>query len=262
MIILGGLPVFVESSSPELTDLLINIRTKRILPSLLNAEQRKLIQSRKMKSQLENEPVYATIGEEEVRLTHFDPTTEVPKAAAFLDVLEMTNERQDWRNLPPLLEGLYQTNMKMRPKWLHMLVNKAFTDGMLPVVIQCLQQVKTNGMTLRDEVLREKVMTFIRLNARNQEWSEEATLKSLKQAQQVLELMDEPEHCGNSTVGPEDPRADPSLIGIPLELAAVRAKNHLGGSDKDGVVAMYLARLLPALQQQTTSIVRDPFPYS
>jgi hypothetical protein len=216
-----------------------------------------LIQSQKSKSQLEYEPVYATLGDEDLRLEHLDVTKDVPRSTSFLRVLDLSTEPQDWRNIPGLLEGFHTaTKGNMKQGWLDKMIRKANENGMLSVVIQCLWQVERNGFTLGIPIVRERILLEIRHNAIKEDWAEEATLKSLKQAQIVLELMEKSGHCGSRIVTDNDPRAEPYVLGVPLELAAARAKNHLGGKDEDGLVALYAKRLVAALGQQKLELVR------
>jgi hypothetical protein len=246
--------VFQESSSPELTELLSTIRSKRILPTLLNAAQRKLIQSSKAKAHLTNEPVYALIGDEEVRLEHINVTKDVPSEKSFLRVLDLTTEPQDWRNMPALIEGLHNVK-KLAPRYQKRFILAAAEAGMVSVLLQCLQQAANNGFSLNLPVVRLNMFHIIRDIARNSDWEEEATQKCLKQIQQVLDFMDDPAHCGEKTIMPDDPRTQPYVIAIPLEIAAMRVTNHLGGVDEGGLVAMYTSRLLAALDQPINHLV-------
>jgi hypothetical protein len=254
----GGLPNFQESSSSELTELLSQIRQKRIFPFLLNTAQQKLIRSRKMISQLENEPVYATIGGEEIRLEHIELTTDVPPQTAFLRVLDLTQTPQDWNNILPLLEGWHHSK-PLPGNYQQRLIVAATEAGRISILLQCLQQAETNGFSLASPVVRLNMFHAIRKTARDAEWAEEPTHKCLKHAQQVVDLMEEPAHCGGKRVTSNDPRAQPYVIGIPLEIAATRVKNHLGGVDEDGLVSTYTTRLLAALEQPGNDLVRLHF---
>ena len=250
-----GLPVFQSSSSTELTELLHRLRTKRFLPALLNDQQRKLIRSKGKKSQLENEPVYATVGDEELRLEHLNVSTDIPSAKSFHRVLELSTQSQDWKNIPGVLQGLKVSRGSPPSRGYIDMILKANEAGQMATMIQCLRQVEKNGFSLSEPILRRLILCEIRRNAKDADWSQEATHKSLKQVQQVVELMDHPGHCGRNAASANDPRAEPYVIGIPLELAAVRAKNHLGGVDEGGLVSMYTKRLLAAFEQQETELV-------
>jgi hypothetical protein len=65
----------------------------------------------------------------------------------------------------------------------------------------------------------------------------------------VVALLDNPAHTGGQLPQESDPRTRANVIGILLELAAVRANKHLGGQDIDGKVAQVSERLLLVLGQ-------------
>jgi hypothetical protein len=210
-----------------------------------------------MKSQLENEPVFATIGDEEVRLEHIDITTDIPPQKTFLRVLDLTKESQDWKNLPPLLEGLARVK-GLPAQYQQRFITAAAEADMISVVLNCLRQAEYNGFSLKTPVVRLSMFHAIRKSAREADWEEEATQKCLKQVQQVLDMMEDPAHCGQRVVTPDDPRAQPYVIAIPLEIAAMRAKSHLNGVDEGDLVAAYTTRLLSALEQPGNDLVRLP----
>jgi hypothetical protein len=210
-----------------------------------------------MISQLENEPVYATIGDEEIRLEHIELTTDVPPQATFLRVLDLTQTPQDWNNILPLLEGLHHSK-PLPGNYQQRFIFAATEAGRISLLLQCLKQAESNGFSLASPVVRLNMFHAIRKTAKDAEWAEEPTQKCLKQAQQVVDLMEEPAHCGGKRVTLNDPRSQPYIIATPLEIAAVRVKNHLGGVDENGLVAKYTTRLLAALEQPGNDLVRAP----
>jgi hypothetical protein len=226
------------------------------VPSYLNKNQLKLVRQTKNKSQLENDPVYATFGDEEIRLEHLDVTKDQPPKKAFLEFLSLAKEPKDWQNLPALLEGWHHARPNMPADWYSKMVTMANRAGMLPIIIQCLWQVESNGFTMSAPMTRSTIFQSIRINAKESGWEKNVTEKSLKQAQTVLELMEKPAHCGSRIVSDSDPRAEPVAIGLPLELTARRAKTQFKGKDEDGLVATYANRLITALGQQKTELVR------
>lgn len=252
----AAIPKFKPTSSPELDSLLDTIRSKLFVPSYLNKQQLRLVQSTKSKAQLENDPVYATFGEEEIRLTHLDITKDVPNKRIFFEFLDMAKEAKDWANLPALLEGWHHARPNKLSKQLSETVKRANDAGMMPLIIQCLWRVEKNGFTLSEPNLRYTLLNTIRWNAKNSDWDKIVVERSLKQVETVIELMEKPEHCGSRTVSNSDPRAEPMVIGLPLELAARRAKSQFEGKDQDRSVATYFHRLITALDQQNWELVR------
>lgn len=236
--------------------LLASIRSKVFVPSYLNKSQLKLVRSTKAQTQLENDPVFATFGDEEIRLTHIDVTKDLPKKKALYQFKDLAKESKDWANLPALLEGWHHARPNLPRHMLVKIVREANRAGQMSIIIQCLWQVEKNGFSLADHNLRFAIIHGIRINAMGSGWGN-ITNTSFKQLQTVLELMEKPGHCGSRTVSESDPRAEAFSIGVALELAARRAQNEFGGKDDDGLVATYFNRLISALGQQKSELVRN-----
>lgn len=93
------LPQFAPSSTPDLAAHLALIRSQILVPGYINETQRKLIRKKKYATQLANDPVYASIGEEEVRLKHVDVLKDIPNQAwAFRRALDLLVEAEQQRN--------------------------------------------------------------------------------------------------------------------------------------------------------------------
>jgi len=170
-------------------------------------------------------------------------------------VFKLTKDHKDWLNWLALLQGLHESRAKYLPKWKVEFVRKACGAGELWVVIQSLNQVERNGMSMSIPGVRHAVFLGLRTFANNMGWDEEAVQTSLKYAQQAADLMEHPEHCGRRVVALHDPRADPVVIGVLLELAA-RAAHHREGDNSPQVLAEnYVQKLMAALEQQETDLV-------
>ncbi|QDS69100.1 hypothetical protein FKW77_010209 [Venturia effusa] len=249
----AAIPTFTPTSSPELDALLDSIRAKVFVPSYLNKKQLQLVRSTKAKAQLENDPVYATFGDEEIRLTHLDVTKDQPRSKVLFEFKDLAKESRDWANLPALLEGWHHARPNTSMDLLSRLVREASKAGQLQMIIQCLWQVEKNGLSLANDELRFDIIDSIRSHATKSGLGT-PTKSALRQIQTVLELMEKPEHCGSRTISDSDPRAEPHVIGVALELAALRANHEFGGKDEDGVVATYFNRLISALGQQKSEV--------
>jgi hypothetical protein len=257
----GALPVFQPTASPELDTLLTTIRSKYFLPQYLNDAQRKLIRSNKLRSQLENDPIYATLGDEEIRLEHIDVTREMPPRSSFLEVIRLLGtEKKDWQNLPGLLEGYHRSKVRLDNKWLAVAIEKAREAGALSVVMQCLQQVESNGFSLGIPEVREGVLLGLRREAKEAGWDVEGT-KSLKRVEAVLRHMEHKAHCGSRRVTETDPRAEPFVIAVPLELAAQEVLKN-GNVELMSKVEIYSTRLITAIAQQKSEWVCSHSPFT
>ena len=186
---------------------------------------------------------------------------DVPNSAKSIrKVFKLTKDHNDWRNWLALLQGLHESRAKYRPEWKAEFVRKACAAGELWVVIQALNQVKRNGVSMGIAEVRYAVFVGIRNCANNMGWGEEAIQTSLKHAQQAADLMEHPDHCGSRAVTTHDPRAEPVVIGVLLELAARAAQYRADDSSLQVLAESYAQKLLAALEQQATDLVRFQSP--
>ena len=217
------------------------------LPSHLGEQQRKLIYKKKYESELSTEPVIATIAEEDFKLQHIDSRTDIPNARKSLSrAMILMKDKQDWANLPNLLEGLKTSGANvMSTRMTATILNKMMANGRQETILECLRRVKDTGFQLDDPEFVTRVMLAMQKRGLDTDWHEHETAKGLRWAEMVVELMESPKHAGSRILaGENDPRLQPEVIGILLELAAVRAVKHLESRDVDGKVAEYGARLL------------------
>ncbi|KAK5167309.1 hypothetical protein LTR04_007288 [Oleoguttula sp. CCFEE 6159] len=261
----SGLPTFYETSSPELDSLLSTVRNKIFLFDHLNQAQLKLVRQDSLKERLAAEPVYARIGDEDVRLEHINVTKDIPRSTTIRhEMLNLLKEPKDWDNVPAFLEG-FSSSKSAAPlgfDFLDKLVRRASEAGQQHIILQCLQMVEKTGMSLRKLPLVESVMWSARKKAQEGNWDNASTEKALKYAEQVAALMETEAHGTGRLLQKADPRKAPSVIGFLLELAAVRAYKHTGGKDVDGKVKKYAERLLAALPAPSeTSEAREEMPF-
>lgn len=246
----GGLPVFQESSSEELSKVLYTLNAKILLPHHLNPEQKRLIFKDKNIAKLEADPIYAQIGTVEMPLEHIQRTRDIPrKWLIFKQAVELSTDQKDWENVVKMLEGFHSANIKMKEQHLLKFIRRANEAGMQHVVLNALQRVHRTGLSLKSPAILQEVLAGIHHKASVSGWENESTKKALSLAEQVVELMENPEHLGEAIAKSGDLRASPLVIAVPLELAAVRAAKHTQGEDKDGKVAKYAQRIMAAFKQ-------------
>jgi hypothetical protein len=160
--------------------------------------------------------------------------------------MKLMKDKKDWANLPNLLEGLKVAGMNTSlEKIKSAVVNNCLTAGRQEVLLECLRRVEDTGMHLKEPRFVVRVMLAMQRRAFNTDFHEHETAKALKWAEMVVTLMEDPKHGGSRILaGANDPRLQPEVIGIMLELAAVRAVKNLESRDVDGKVAKYGARLV------------------
>jgi hypothetical protein len=249
-------PDISPTSSPQLNAILTNIRQNIILPNIINQRQRKLIRDKSKKEYLENEDVRVNVSGKDIRLEYFNALENSPnRRRTFNEALELSVETQDWQNWPGLLAGIHSAKIKLDPAWQAKFVRKALEAGQLGLVLRCLQDVKNTGLSLRDREIRQLVMSNIRLVALQSGWEEETTRQCLRRAQDVNVMMEKVEHCGGVPMSRTDPRAEPFMISVPLELASRLAVKNQQGEENDDMVLKYALRLVAAFEQQQTDLV-------
>ncbi|KAI9789506.1 MAG: hypothetical protein M1835_001628 [Candelina submexicana] len=241
----GGLPSFTETSSSELNNLLSTFRNTVFLPSHLVQRQKDTIYKLKYKPMLESEAFDTEIGDEKIQLQHINPLTDKPNISkSLVRILDLMGESNDWSNLPAFLEGLRTAKARLSSAQLEKIARKANQAARQDVVMDCIRRVGKTNFVLKDQNVVREVVLGAHLRAQQGNWEELSTRKALAQAEQTVELLEDPAHSGGHKVREEDPRAQPDIIGIVLDLAAIRASRHLFGKDEDGKVLMYAERLM------------------
>jgi hypothetical protein len=246
LIEIGAVPTFTETSSPELDSLLSVLRSKLMLPAHLSKQQTDLIHKPKHKRLLSAEPVTAQIAGEEFQLEHIDIAKDVPAARRALnEAINLMKEKRDWDNLPSILEGFKNAKARLLPYDWNKMVRKAGLAGRSDVILECVRRVSATGFRLKHGDLVSELMWQLQIKAVESDWSQKQTGKALSWAERITVLLEDPRHSGGRVVDPkDDPRAWPEVIGILLQLAAVRAARYLGCKDEDGKVTLYAERLL------------------
>ena len=134
------------------------------------------------------------------------------------------------------------------------IVRLATDMGKFGVVLACVNSAHNTGLTLKDPEVLEQVIWSLRQVAQNGEWSEEATAKAIKDANDVASQLESDAHGSGKHVGKEDPRRSPYVLGIFLELAAVYASRFKGGEDVDGKVRAFADRLLSNISEDKKAV--------
>ncbi|KZM19114.1 uncharacterized protein EKO05_0010193 [Ascochyta rabiei] len=246
----GGLPVYLEPSSTELSSLLANINSKVLLPGHLSREQKKLVYQQKSRPKLETEPVEVTIGDVTLPLEHIDRNLLPSRWQSLKDVVRQSETTADWENVVRVLEGLHSAGFAIKPQWQDLVVRKLNENGHHALVLKALQRVKATGLHLSNYSVTKRALKGAHDRAANAGWAKAETAKALRYARQIVELMEEEEHHAVSSRGKmaveNDWRSKPYVIAAPTELAAVAAQRH--GGDVE-IVKTLANRLVSALKQ-------------
>jgi hypothetical protein len=167
--------------------------------------------------------------------------------------------KEDWENVVRMLEGMENAGIKVKQNRQEMVVRQLNLHGMQHLVLKALQRPKATGVRLSSWGVLVQVLRSVHDKAALADWEKDETIKALRLAKQVVELMDDEEHCGGQPRGEMksegDFRAKPVVVALPTELAAVLAEKHAG--DKEEVKKM-ANRLVNALKQDDYIVRTTP----
>lgn len=246
----GALPNFLPPSSPELSALLSTFNSKVLLPNHLTKEQQKLVYSQESRPKIEAEPVEITLGDVTLPLEHLDRNRLPNRWQTFREVVQNSETKEDWENVVRCLEGFVEAGIEVKTKWQEMVVRKLNEAGMHHLVLKMLQRPKLSGVRLSNRGVVTEVMTGVHNRAAMADWEQEETMKALKMAKQIVELMENDEHHANQSTATVNEKGDwrghPVVVALPTALAAVAAEKY--GGDKDHVKKM-ANRLVAAIKQ-------------
>jgi hypothetical protein len=251
----GGLPVFAEASSSELSKTLSEINAKVLLPEHLSREQQKLVYKESQRNKLETEPVEVTIGDVTLPLQHLNRNHLPPRWQSLKTVINLSETREDWENVVRVLEGYSSAGIAVKPDWQALVVRKLNQNGQHSLVLKALQRVKATGVRLSNPAVTRKILVDARDRAAEAKWEKEETAKALRYTKQIVELMEDEEHHSVKPKGQTEPiedcRSKPYVIAVPTELAAVAAQKHEGDVE---TVKTFANRLVNALKQDPSTV--------
>ncbi|KAL1302900.1 hypothetical protein AAFC00_003225 [Neodothiora populina] len=255
----AGPPVFDETSTPALDNVLATLRDKHLIPAYLNDRQRHLVFGDKFKTELDNNPAYATLGDEEVQLRHMNRRVDIPALSPLIaKALSLMQDSQDWKQSPALLEGLRKGG-HVRTRHAEKLVRKAIQADQLGVVIRCLNRSAATGLTLKHDNILSLVMWGLHEHAQKDSWDEARVRKAQRYGDMIAELLESDDHGSARRLGANDPRTRPAVIAVYLEISAVLAERYQGGKDVDGSVLKYATRLMANFNQKSEP-AEEPLP--
>jgi hypothetical protein len=165
----------------------------------------------------------------------------------------------DWENVVRMLEGMQNAGIKVKKAWQEMVVRQLNLHGMQHLVLKAIQRPKATGVRLSNWGVLLQVLRSVHDKAALADWEKEETAKALRLARQVVELMEDEEHCGGQSRGElkseGDFRGKPVVVALPTELAAVLAEKHSGDKEK---VKKMVGRLVNALKQDEYMVCPTP----
>ncbi|KAK4501636.1 hypothetical protein PRZ48_007445 [Zasmidium cellare] len=254
-----NLPVFTESTNSELNNVLATLREQHFIPAYLREKERKMIFKPANKQFLQDNPQTTYIGDEEIKLQYIDRLRDIlPRKQLVWRAINLIVEGEsgdDWQNLPKLLQGLHEGVKKAAaPGQMEKIVRKALHNEKMGIIMQCLQQVEATGMTLKNEQVLKSMVCGLHDMAESSHWSESATGRALRDAKSIALMLESEAHGTGRKLASNDPRTQPEVLGVFLELTAVYAYKFEDAKDTQGLVKAYTSRLLDNLKD------RNPLP--
>lgn len=235
------------------------MNSKVLLPSHLTPEQQRLVYKVENKAKLEAEPVEITLGEVTLPLEHLDRNRLPNRFQTFNEIVKKSESKDDWENVVRMLEGFENAGIKINPAWQEKVVRKLNRSGNQHLILKALQRAKATGLRMSEYQVLLQVLRSVHDKAALSDWDKEETTKALRLAKQVVELLEDEEHCGGRARGEmvsgQDLRGKPPVVALPTELAAVLAERHGGNVEEVKTLA---GRLMAALKQDNYNVSPAP----
>lgn len=240
-------PLFRQTSSPELDTLLARFRNDVFIPQSLGYRHKQLIYRTKYSPSLEEHPITVSVQtgknaeEENYKLRHLD-ITKSPRTTELRDVVKMMKTREDWYNLAPFLSGLRISRRNIADNLWEFVLRKAGEAGVEDIAYRLAKYSGYTGLSLsKPGVTRALFFNFHR-KARLADFKGEELLNALSFAENTALLLNAKHH--SAPVISQDPKRKPDIIGILLELRAAYAIDAFGGKDEGGHVRGYAMKVL------------------
>jgi hypothetical protein len=211
----GALPVFLDASSPELSQLLATLNARVLLPHHLTPEQQKLVYKPENRAKLEQEPLDITLGDVTLPLEHLDRNRDIPAYRVHLrSIIKASTTPADWENVVRALEGYANAGLRLRPEQMTMAVRLLNKAGMQHLILKLAQRPKATGLRLRNLELIVAVLRSARDKAWQAGWARDDLTKAMRMTEQIVELMDNDDHLGHPAGLQQDYRAHPTVVAL------------------------------------------------
>ncbi|KAL8701839.1 MAG: hypothetical protein Q9201_004699, partial [Fulgogasparrea decipioides] len=186
-----------------------------------------------------DEPATVKIGNEVHQLHPLNRITDEPSTRKSLaQILELCQERRDWVNMIPFLQGLRESGRAVKGWQVEKIVRRMGEKGSQGVVIEMLRQVERTGVRLGNLGVCREVLWAVGLGKCVQSgWTEEGVREAERYVEGVWDMLSEERHVDAQTKKVHgDPKMRPEIVGMVLWVRALKRVSFGEGEDEDGKV--------------------------
>ncbi|KAI9892197.1 MAG: hypothetical protein M1814_001656 [Vezdaea aestivalis] len=235
-----SLPVFPDNlSSPELTEQIEYLHDQFFIPSSLHEKHRKELYS---PSKVDDKPIEVEVDGKKYPLA---PGRLKPRHTRAQDSLfkcvDGFKTDTDWQSLQPLLQGLTQSNVILRPFAFRRIFSRARSAGQTDVILTCAQDFVQTQAYIRGPII-SSVIEAVRGPAAEADWAATETSASLRRANLLTTILSRQYEVGleaaktkaaeeGQAKKPEDVRANVQLMALHLEIHARSSAQSLNLED-------------------------------
>lgn len=205
-------------------------------------------------------PATATIGSEVVQMVPLDHLRDEPGTdSSIARVIDLMDEAGDdgWNNLPEFLIGLNSSNRELKSYQMEKIVRRACLAKKEGLVKQCCMRVGDTGLGLWNVgVVRELMWTASR-RAQEGGWEKDGLRRGLKFAQDLWLMLQDPRHRKPNGERFVDPMRRPEVVGVLVQLQAVKTAALGEGSSKAETLKRYVEILLATWNNAELELPKD-----
>lgn len=165
-----------------------------------------------------------------------------PKMTASLHrISQLMREARDYSNLAPLMIGCRNSKRVLTKPFIEQAVRNACDQGNEVAIMHCLRQADKTGLKLCHHNVAETMMSRATWMAVDQDWREGGIQKALDFAESLWIMMQDSKHIA---AGHPNPMRNPIIVGVMVQLHAVKAVKFHRQENAQGEVLEYTQRLL------------------
>ncbi|KAF3479472.1 uncharacterized protein GIQ15_06448 [Arthroderma uncinatum] len=195
--------------------------------------------------ELENNPIVVNVGTEEAPEDYMLKPRKISDGPTNTDLsklIRLLKTDDDWHNLISFFTGLHSSKRTISAANLEIIMRKSGELGMESYCLFAATQSQQTGVFLRNPDVAWSLLFALRQKAEKAGFKGPDAHLALQQVEVVARLLNSPEHTNE--YAKRDPKRQPNVIGILLELKATHALDAFNGRDEDKGVWSYADKLV------------------